>query len=125
MAVLLVQHIVYEELVSDATEVGLAAVYCLTGSVVFVFVDNRAARRLLATTSLAVIGFAVGYGLAVHGTANFAVVLLLLIRLAVGIIFSRRLLRSSQRIYVSNRAAPICDYRYPNKIPRTHPNDGA
>ena len=78
LSVFLVQHVVYGELVSDAGDVGLAVVYYFTGAATFLFVaDNRAARRLLAWTSLAVIGFAVAYGLAIHGSADWTVVLLL------------------------------------------------
>ena len=78
LAVFLVEHVVRGELVSDAGDIALAVVYYVTGAVTFLLAaGNRAARRLLAACSLAVIGFALAYGLALHGSTDWAVILTL------------------------------------------------
>jgi signal transduction histidine kinase len=78
LAAFLVELAVSGNLVANAGAIVINTVWYLIGVVAFLFAaDNRAARRLLAATSLVVIGYAVGYGLTAHGNANWAVVILL------------------------------------------------
>ena len=75
LAVLLAEHVVGGGLVSDAGDIVLSVVYYLTGTVTFLLAaNNRAARRLLAACSLAVVGFTLSYGLARNVSVGWAVV---------------------------------------------------
>src|SRR6202521_2857597 len=78
LAAFLVELAVSGNLVGNAGAIVINTVWYLIGTVAFLFAtDNRAARRLLAATSLVVIGYAVGYGLTAHANADWAVVILL------------------------------------------------
>jgi hypothetical protein len=78
LAAFLVELAVSGNLVGNAGAIVINTVWCLIGVVAFLFAaDNRAARRLLAATSLLVISSAVGYGLTAHTNADWAVVILL------------------------------------------------
>lgn len=68
LAIFLALHAARAELLSDSGDVFVALMYFGTGGVAYVFaVRNRAATRLLAITSLVVIGFTIAYALARGG----------------------------------------------------------
>ena len=78
LAVFVAKHVISGTVGSDIGDIGIAVVYYVTGAGTFLLAtDNRAARRLLAASSLALIAFAVAYALAVGASADFAVVLFL------------------------------------------------
>ena len=78
LAAFVVELAVSGNLVANAGAIVINTVWYLIGVVAFLFAaDTRAARRLLAATSLLVIGDAVGYGLTAHANADWAVVILL------------------------------------------------
>ncbi|HEX7262668.1 MAG TPA: sensor histidine kinase [Candidatus Dormibacteraeota bacterium] len=78
LAVFVAKHVISGEVGSDIGDIGIAVVYYVTGAGTFLLAtDNRAARRLLAASSLALVAFAVAYALAVGASADFAVVLFL------------------------------------------------
>ena len=76
LAIFLVQHAIRGDLFSDSGDIIVAAVYFSTGAVTYVVAaGNRAATRLLAITSLAVIGFTIAYALADAGAWPVVVIL--------------------------------------------------
>ena len=78
LAVFVAKHVISGTVGSDIGDIGIAVVYYVTGAGTFLLAtDNRAGRRLLAASSLALIAFAVAYALAVGASADFAVVLFL------------------------------------------------
>ncbi|HEX9097960.1 MAG TPA: histidine kinase [Candidatus Dormibacteraeota bacterium] len=77
LAVLLADTAVRGDFVANVGELFLAAVYYVTGAVTFLLVPgNRAARRLLAVTSISVLGFTVAYGVTTQGASWAGIVLL-------------------------------------------------